>query len=165
VWITRQTQCSICYRSYSQFLFSHKTNIISSVWCNYHCTLHNIPKEYRSHHVFCFYIPSINSRKLGIRHWVSWDYIPWNTVNINFLLNKMTAWRRHSLPPTHHSVLWCMCKCNNCHKNMASMCQFSWKSYMFNSIMFRSLYQTPSNSGHKCAKCGQNSFTPISNMA
>lgn len=144
MWITQQAKCSICYRSYFSILVQPQAK----------------------HHVFSFYVLSINSRKLGITHWVSYNYVPWNKGNINFLLDKMTAnsvlhdtvhWLSKGNPCFLHITQFC-CACVNVTtviKNMASICQLSWKSYMFNSIMFRSLYWAPANSDHNCAKCGQ----------
>ena len=75
----------------SQFLFSYKKNITSSVWRNYHRTPHNIPEDRGSHRVFSFYVPSIKSRNLRTRHFITRNDIPWNTENINFLLAEMTT--------------------------------------------------------------------------
>jgi len=148
---------------------------MSSVWRNYRRTLHNIPREHKSHHVFSFYVPSIKSRNLGIRHLVSWNYILWNTENTNFLLNKITT--NSALHDTVHRLS----KGIPC---LLHITQFCGASVNATTIIHIWPLCTNFHESHKCSKalCSdhytelhkiqtktvqsviRNSFTPVTNI-
>jgi hypothetical protein len=148
---------------------------MSSVWWNYHRTQHNIPKECRSHHVFSFYVPSIKSKTLGIRHRISWNYIPWNIENIRFLLNKITTNSAENdtvhrlskgIPCLLHITqfcgacvkvttiiqIWPLCAyCHESHKCSKTLCLVHYTElHKIQTITVQSM--------------ARNSFTPISNI-